>query len=85
MAPATIRIASPFDFTKALMAGLGPMKLASRPSEKIASIAWGPALNVWVWRSTSPRCFSKKPFSSPIIDGACVMFGKNPSRKVFAS
>jgi len=41
-----IRIASPFDFTKALMLGLGPMKVASMAPENSASVAAPPALKI---------------------------------------
>ena len=56
VAPATMRRASPFDFTKPLMVGLGPMKVASMAPENRASVAAPPALKIEVFRSTlGPR------------------------------
>ena len=46
VAPAMIRRASPFDFTKALIVGLGPMKVASMAPENRASVAAPPALKI---------------------------------------
>jgi hypothetical protein len=59
------------------MAGFGPMKLASRASEKIASTTSVPALNVVGSSSTlSPSASANTPFSTPMIAGAWVTFGK---------
>ena len=43
-----MRMASPFDFWKALIAGFGPMNVASIESANSASTASGPALKVEV-------------------------------------
>ncbi len=74
--PATMRIASPFDFWKALTAGLGPTNAASIESANSASTASGPALNVAVCSLFWPSACWKNPFSTPTIAGACVMFGR---------
>jgi hypothetical protein len=75
--PAMIRMASPSDWAKALMAGFGPMNVASMASENSASVASGPALNVAVSNVTSsPRAASNRPSSTPMMAGACVTFGK---------
>ena len=76
--PPTMRSASPSDWAKPLMAGLGPMKLASMASAKSASIASGPALKVFEASSVtlSARASSKKPSFTPTIAGPWVMFGK---------
>jgi hypothetical protein len=47
-----MRIASPFDCLKALIAGFGPMKVASRLLPKSAVTASGPALKVLTSRVT---------------------------------
>ena len=76
MDPATIRIATPFDFAYALMAGLGPMNAASIAPDRSASLAAGPALKVDASRVTfGPSDPAKKPFSTPMIAGAWVTFG----------
>ena len=46
--PDTMRMASPSDWAKALMAGFGPMSVMSSASAKSASTASGPALKVLV-------------------------------------
>ena len=59
------------------MAGLGPMKLASRAPENIASVTSVPELNVLSSSVTSgPRASSNRPVSTPMMAGACVTFGK---------
>ena len=77
VAPATMRIASPFDLEKALMAGLGPMKVASMAPENRASVAAPPALKSVVFRLTSgPSLSAKIPFSTPAMAEAWVTLGK---------
>ncbi len=53
--------------------------------ENSASIAAGPALNVFASSFVLPRDCWKKPLFTPTSAGAWVMFGKYPSRMVFAS
>ena len=75
--PATMRSASPFDLAYPLIAGFGPMKLASRAPENIASMTSVPELNVVVSSFTDePRASANVPSSTPMIAGACVTFGK---------
>ena len=66
VAPATIRMESPLDLTKELMAGLGPMKVASMAPESRASIAAGPALKVLVSSLVSPSADWKVPLATPV-------------------
>lgn len=76
-APETTRTASPLDLEKAFTVGFGPMYVASSAPEKIASIAAGPALKVFVSSLTSLPSFSAKmPCSTPTTAGAWVMLGK---------
>ena len=49
-----MRTASPFDCAYALIAGLGPMNVASIAPPKSASTAAGPALKIWVVSVVSP-------------------------------
>ena len=52
---------------------------------KSASIAAGPALNVFQSIFTpGPRALSKKPLAFPTIAWECVMLGNAPTRIVFA-
>ena len=68
---------APFDFAYALIAGLGPMYVASIAPESSASEADEPALNVAVSSVTlGPRFLAKRPLSTPTIAVAWVMFGK---------
>ena len=76
VAPATIRSASPLDLTKALMAGLGPMNVASMAPESSDSIAAGPALKVVVSSLVSPSASWNVPFFTPSTAEAWVTFGK---------
>ena len=81
--PAMTRIASPWDWTKALVVGLGPTNVASIELERIAVMASPPALKVCVSMVTLlPSAAAKKPFVMPTSAGACVRFGKYPSRSV---
>ena len=73
--PAT-RVTSPPDSANALMAGLGPMNVASMDSESRASLASVPELNVKVSRLASPRFSAKIPSSTPMMAGAWVTLGK---------
>ncbi len=73
--PAT-RVTPPSDWAKALMAGLGPMKVASIESDRMASLASVPELNVNVSRVASPRAPAKSPSSTPMMAGAWVTLGK---------
>ncbi len=74
--PATMRTASPFDFTKLLIAGLGPMNVASMAPALRASIAAGPALKTCVVSVVSPRASSNWPPATPTSAGAWVTFAK---------
>ena len=76
VAPEMMRIASPCDLANALIAGFGPMYVASIAPERSASTAAGPALNVCVFRVSAPRALAKMPFSTPTIAVAWVTFGK---------
>lgn len=75
-APATMRADWPAEATNVLMAGFGPMYVASIAPADSASIAAGPALNTCVESSVSPSASSMRPSSSPTSAGACVTFAK---------
>ena len=86
VAPDTMRSASPSDLAKPLIAGLGPMYVASMASANSASTASPPALNVDVSSVTlSPSASARMPFSTPTSAVAWVTFGKYPSRSVTCS
>ena len=75
--PETMRKAAPLDWAKPLIAGLGPMKLASRLPANSASTTSVPELNVCSSSSTlGPSASSNNPLSTPMIAGAWVTFGK---------
>ncbi len=75
--PATIRNASPSDWANPLIAGLGPMNVASIAPDSSASIASPPALKCETSSVTfGPRASAKTPLSTPTIAGAWVTFGK---------
>ena len=75
--PATRRTASPSVWAKALMAGFGPMKVASMPSASRASPASVPESKVeYSMLATPSRESSKKPSLTAAIAGAWVTFGK---------
>ena len=75
--PATIRSASPFDWAKPLIAGLGPMNVASIAPESSASIASPPALKLRdLQRHVRAEGLGEGPVSTPTIAGAWVTFGK---------
>ena len=77
VAPDTMRMAWPLDLMNALMAGLGPMKLASMAFEKSASVASGPALKVCGSSVTfDPSAWANVPLAMPTIAVAWVTFGK---------
>jgi hypothetical protein len=61
VAPATMRSASPLLLTKALMAGLGPMYVASIAPANSASTAAGPALKVCVVSFVPPAPGRTRP------------------------
>ena len=72
-----MRSASPFDWAKPLIAGLGPMNVASIAPESSASIASPPALKFVTSSVTSgPRASVNDPDSTPTIAGAWVTLGK---------
>ncbi len=72
-----MRTASPSDLEKALMAGFGPMNVASSAPEKMASTASGPALNGFgVSVTLSGNAASKMPCLRPASAVAWVRFGK---------
>src|SRR5437763_15400834 len=54
-------------------------------SENRASTAAGPALKVDVSSLLVPSASAKKPFSTPVMALAWVMFGKYPNRTVTAA
>ena len=62
--PDTMRIASPSDWAKALIAGFGPMKDMSSAPANNASTASGPALNVLGSSFVSPSFCSNSPCST---------------------
>ena len=76
VAPETMRTASPFDCANALMAGLGPMNVASIAPPNSASTAAGPALKIWVVSFVSPSASWKVPSSTPTRATACVRLAK---------
>ncbi len=81
-----MRRASPSDWAKPLIAGLGPMKLASMASANSASMASVPELNVTSSRLTpGPSASAKMPSSTPMMAGAWVTFGKYARRSVTGS
>src|SRR5664279_1196437 len=84
VAPATIRMASPLDLAKALIAGFGPMYVASMAPDSRASMAAGPALKVLVSSLVSPSAAWKVPSFTPSTAEAWVTFGKYPSFRVSA-
>ena len=61
---------------KALIAGFGPMYVASSAPAKIAVTTSGPALKVFVSSLLAPSFSAKIPFSTPTIAVAWVTFGK---------
>ncbi len=73
--PAT-SVTAPSDLAKALMAGLGPMNVASMDSDRRASLASVPALKVKVSSVASPRASANRPSSTPMMAGAWVTLGK---------
>jgi hypothetical protein len=75
--PEMMRSARPSDWTKPLIDGLGPTKLASIPPENSASITSVPELNVRNSISTSgPSALANRSCSTPTIAGAWVRFGR---------
>ena len=75
--PATMRTASPSVWAKALMAGLGPMNVASMPSASRASPASVPESKVLYSTVAVPsRAVSKKPSWTAATAGPWVTFGK---------
>jgi hypothetical protein len=74
--PAMIRSAEPLLWAQPVMAGFGPMYVASMAPENSASIADGPALNVLVSRAMSPSSSAKILFWTPTRAGAWVMLAK---------
>ena len=68
--------AVPLEVAQPLMAGFGPMYVASMAPEKSASMAAGPALKVFGSSLVLPRDCWNRPFLTPIRAGAWVMFGK---------
>jgi hypothetical protein len=76
---------APLDLVKALIAGPEPMNATSSELPSSALTSSGPALKVWVVSFVEPRFWAKKPFFTPISAGACVTFGKNPSRTSVAA
>ena len=86
VAPDTMRSASPSDLAKPLIAGFGPMYVASMASANRASTASPPALNVDVSSVTSsPSASARMPLSTPTSAVAWVTFGKYPRRNVTCS
>ena len=80
--PATTRM-SPFVFWYALIAGLGPTNEASIAPASSAVVASLPELNVFSSSLTfEPSFVWNDPFWTPMMAGACVTFGKYPSRSV---
>jgi hypothetical protein len=73
--PAT-SVTSPSVSAKALIAGLGPMNVASIDSDSRASLASVPALKVKVSSVASPSASWNNPSSTPMIAGAWVTLGK---------
>ena len=72
-----IRIASPFDLAKALMARAGADEGGVDGPENSASVAAPPALKMLVLRLTSgPSLSAKIPFSTPAMAAAWVTLGK---------
>ena len=81
--PATIRRAAPSDLAYPLIAGFGPMKLASIAPENSASMTSVPELKVDVSsEAVEPSASWNSPVSTPMIAGAWVTLGKYPSRSV---
>ena len=76
VAPEMIRMPSPLVLAYALIAGLGPMKPASRSPPSSASISAGPALKVCVSSLVEPSRLPKKSLATPTTGVACVTFGK---------
>ena len=77
VAPAMIRIAAPLDLAKALIAGFGPMNVASIAPLRSAYDAAGPALKDETSNVTpGPRALAKMPLSTPTIADAWVTLGK---------
>jgi len=74
--PETIRSDSPWDWMNPLIAGFGPMNVASMAPALSASIAEGPALNTCVESTVSPSSSSNVPLARPTRAGACVTFAK---------
>ena len=84
--PEMTRTASPLDCEKALMAGLGPMKVMSIASANMASMAWVPELKgVTSMVALGSSLVSGPPSASSTRPGAWVMFGNTPKRTVTAA
>jgi len=82
--PATTRI-PPLVFWYALIAGFGPTNDASMAPASSAVVACVPELNVFSSSLTfGPSLAANEPLCAPMIAGACVTFGKYPSRSVDA-
>ena len=76
VAPEMILIAEPLLWVHALIAGLGPMNVASMAPEFSASIAAGPALKVWVSSFVLPSACWICLFDTPSTGRAWVRFAK---------
>src|SRR5258708_1899081 len=82
-APEMTLISFPPDVCQALIAGFGPAYAASSWPASSAVDSWVPLLNGVSCRLTLlPSSFRKKPSLIPTSAGACVMFARNPSRRV---